>query len=142
MFLIDSNYSVAGLGSFNLFVQLLLDALKFSAAIFSALERYSLSEDKTLMNTVENFTLEQLNLMNESVSEIQVLTACILYWLLVRSCMFSSPRFPLFPFPFNIKLRKKLYFGSRIQRNNIVSGIAVVVKKNIVQAPCVVNTTA
>ncbi|XP_022147009.1 uncharacterized protein LOC111016053 isoform X2 [Momordica charantia] len=55
----------------NLFFQLLLDALKFSAASFSALARYPLFEDKMLMSTVENFTLEQLNLMNESVSEIQ-----------------------------------------------------------------------
>ncbi|XP_022974865.1 uncharacterized protein LOC111473635 isoform X1 [Cucurbita maxima] len=55
----------------NLFFQLLLDAVKFSAAIFSALARYPLSEDKALMNMVENFILEQLNLMNELVSEIQ-----------------------------------------------------------------------
>ncbi|XP_050941973.1 uncharacterized protein LOC103483511 isoform X1 [Cucumis melo] len=55
----------------NLFFQLLLDALKFSAASFSALARCPPSEDKVLMNTVENFTLEQLNLMIESVSEIQ-----------------------------------------------------------------------
>ncbi|KAG7028781.1 hypothetical protein SDJN02_09962, partial [Cucurbita argyrosperma subsp. argyrosperma] len=56
----------------NLFFQvLLLDAVKFSAASFSALARYPLSEEKALMNTVENFILEQLNLMNELVSEIQ-----------------------------------------------------------------------
>lgn len=60
-------------------MQLLLDALKFSAASFSALARYPPSEDKALMNMVENFTLEQLSLMIESVSEIQVLIACILY---------------------------------------------------------------
>ncbi|XP_038877564.1 uncharacterized protein LOC120069810 isoform X2 [Benincasa hispida] len=55
----------------NLFFQLLLDALKFSAASFSALAKCPPSEDKALMNSVENFTLEQLNLMIESVSEIQ-----------------------------------------------------------------------
>lgn len=60
-------------------MQLLLDALKFSAASFSALARYPLFEDKMLMSTVENFTLEQLNLMNESVSEIQVPLACRMY---------------------------------------------------------------
>uniref|UniRef100_A0A5B7BF73 Uncharacterized protein n=1 Tax=Davidia involucrata TaxID=16924 RepID=A0A5B7BF73_DAVIN len=55
----------------NLFFQLLLDLLSYSAASFSALAKYPLAGDKELRIVVEKFTFEQLNLMKDSISEIK-----------------------------------------------------------------------
>ncbi|XP_059632242.1 uncharacterized protein LOC132274900 [Cornus florida] len=55
----------------NLFFQLLLDLLSYSAASFSALARYPLQVDKELMVIVENFIIEQLNLTKDSMLEIK-----------------------------------------------------------------------
>ncbi|XP_059632216.1 uncharacterized protein LOC132274883 [Cornus florida] len=64
----------------NLFFQLLLDLLSYSAASFSALARYPLQVDKELMVIVENFTIEQLNLTKDSILVIKVLNICIYYF--------------------------------------------------------------
>ncbi|XP_034678161.1 uncharacterized protein LOC117908615 isoform X2 [Vitis riparia] len=55
----------------TLFFQLLLDFFSFSAASFSALARYPVSEDKELIVIVERFILEQLNLAKDSISEVK-----------------------------------------------------------------------
>ncbi|CAL5337308.1 unnamed protein product [Camellia sinensis] len=55
----------------NLFFQLLVDLLRYTAASFSALARYPVLDDKELMVTVEKFTFELLNLTNSSISEIK-----------------------------------------------------------------------
>ena len=53
-------------------LQLLLDFFSFSAASFSALARYPVSEDKELIVIVERFILEQLNIAKDSISEVKV----------------------------------------------------------------------
>ncbi|KAL7219973.1 hypothetical protein ACSBR2_012939 [Camellia fascicularis] len=55
----------------NIFFQLLVDLLRYTAASFSALARYPVLDDKELMVTVEKFTFELLNLTNSSISEIK-----------------------------------------------------------------------
>ncbi|XP_057497814.1 LOW QUALITY PROTEIN: uncharacterized protein LOC130782504 [Actinidia eriantha] len=55
----------------NHFFQLLLDLLSYSAACFSVLARYPVSDDKELMIVTEQFTFEQLNLTKVSISEIK-----------------------------------------------------------------------
>ncbi|KAG5512734.1 hypothetical protein RHGRI_038844 [Rhododendron griersonianum] len=55
----------------NLFFQLLLDLLSYSAACFSALARYPISDSKELMDVVEKCTFEQLNLAKISISEVK-----------------------------------------------------------------------
>ncbi|XP_031111665.1 uncharacterized protein LOC116015665 isoform X2 [Ipomoea triloba] len=57
----------------NLFYQLLLDLLGYAASGFSALTRYPISVNKGLMTAVENFILEQLNLIKDCISEIKAL---------------------------------------------------------------------
>ncbi|XP_075664305.1 uncharacterized protein LOC142633929 isoform X1 [Castanea sativa] len=56
---------------YNIFFQLLLDLLSFSAASFSALARYPVSDDKPLMDIVEKYILEQLDVTKDSVSEVK-----------------------------------------------------------------------
>lgn len=53
----------------TLFYQLLLDCFSFSADTFLALTRYPVLDDKDSRGIVENFTLEQLNLTKEAISE-------------------------------------------------------------------------
>jgi len=53
-------------------LQLLLDLLSFSAASFSALARYSVSDDKPSIDIVEKYILEQLDVTKDSVSEVKV----------------------------------------------------------------------
>ncbi|KAK9289292.1 hypothetical protein L1049_017768 [Liquidambar formosana] len=55
----------------SLFFQLLLDLLSFSAASFSALAKYPVPSDRVLMDIVEKFTLEQLNITKDSITEIK-----------------------------------------------------------------------
>ncbi|XP_052188587.1 uncharacterized protein LOC127798968 [Diospyros lotus] len=59
----------------NLFYQLLLDLLRYSAACFSALARYPILDNKELVVIVEKFTVEQLSLTKDSVSEIKRLNS-------------------------------------------------------------------
>lgn len=59
----------------NLFFQMLLDLLRYSAACFSALARYPISDAKELMDIVEKCTFEQLNLAKNSISEIKRMNA-------------------------------------------------------------------
>nr|XP_023881230.1 uncharacterized protein LOC111993632 [Quercus suber] len=56
---------------YNIFFQLLLDLLSFSAASFLALARYPVSDDKPLMDIVEKYILEQLDITKDSVSELK-----------------------------------------------------------------------
>ncbi|KAK0608541.1 hypothetical protein LWI29_032140 [Acer saccharum] len=53
----------------NLFFQLLMDFLSFSAASFLALTRYPVSNNEESMSIVEKFTLEQLNLTKDAISD-------------------------------------------------------------------------
>lgn len=63
-------------------LQLLSEFLNFSAASFSALIRYPVSENKISMTIVEKFILEQLNLTKDAVSESKVIFVHILFkWL-------------------------------------------------------------
>ncbi|TYH01601.1 hypothetical protein ES288_A09G072100v1 [Gossypium darwinii] len=55
----------------SLFYQLLLDFLSFSASSFSSMARYSVVTDKESMEVVEDFILEQLNLIKGTISEIK-----------------------------------------------------------------------
>ncbi|XP_047323561.1 uncharacterized protein LOC124927228 isoform X2 [Impatiens glandulifera] len=55
----------------NAFFQLLLDVLNYSAAGFSALSRYPVSDDNESMASVEKFTYEQLNLTKDSILELK-----------------------------------------------------------------------
>ncbi|PON40374.1 holliday junction resolvase [Parasponia andersonii] len=55
----------------NLFFQLLLDLLSYSAAIYSALARNPVSVDKESMDIREKFIIEQLNLTRDLISEIK-----------------------------------------------------------------------
>ncbi|XP_059447116.1 uncharacterized protein LOC132178652 isoform X2 [Corylus avellana] len=53
------------------FFQLLLDLFSFSAATVLALARYPVSDDKLLIDIVEKYILEQLNLTKDSISEVK-----------------------------------------------------------------------
>ncbi|TYI09357.1 hypothetical protein ES332_A09G067100v1 [Gossypium tomentosum] len=55
----------------SLFYQLLLDFLSFSASSLSSMARYSVVTDKESMEVVEDFILEQLNLIKGTISEIK-----------------------------------------------------------------------
>ncbi|KAJ4968051.1 hypothetical protein NE237_014752 [Protea cynaroides] len=55
----------------NIFFQLVLDLLGFSAACFSALTRSPILGEKVVMHIVEKFVSEQLNLTKASISEIK-----------------------------------------------------------------------
>ncbi|XP_041013996.1 uncharacterized protein LOC121257155 isoform X1 [Juglans microcarpa x Juglans regia] len=55
----------------DIFFQLLLDLLRFSAASFSALATYHVSDDEPLMDSVENYISEQLNLTKNSIAEVK-----------------------------------------------------------------------
>ncbi|XP_042497771.1 uncharacterized protein LOC122076515 isoform X2 [Macadamia integrifolia] len=55
----------------DLFFQLVLDLLGFSAACFSALTRSPILGEKVVMPIVEKFVSEQLNLTKASISEIK-----------------------------------------------------------------------
>ena len=68
-----------------LFLQLFLDLLSFSGAIFSALARYPVCFDKFAVDMVETFFDEELSLIKDSLSEIKVLIYLIV--LLVRFIM-------------------------------------------------------
>ncbi|XP_003591635.3 uncharacterized protein [Medicago truncatula] len=53
----------------SVFYQLLLEILRFSASTFSALLKFTDISNKELMNNVEIFTIEVLNLTKDSISE-------------------------------------------------------------------------
>ncbi|PON66095.1 holliday junction resolvase [Trema orientale] len=55
----------------NLFFQLLLDLLSYSAAIYSALARNPVSVDKVSMDIREKFIIEQLSLTRDLISEMK-----------------------------------------------------------------------
>ncbi|XP_024021684.1 uncharacterized protein LOC21391650 [Morus notabilis] len=52
----------------DLFFEVLLDLLSFSAASYSALARYPISVDKVSMDITEKFIMEQLNITNDAIS--------------------------------------------------------------------------
>ncbi|KAH9650243.1 Holliday junction resolvase [Citrus sinensis] len=54
---------------------LLSDFLIFSAASFTALMRYPISENETSMTIVEKFTLEQLSLTKDAISESKIINS-------------------------------------------------------------------
>ena len=54
-------------------MQLLLEILRFTASTFSALLKFPDFGDKELMNIVETFTIEALNLTKDSISEAKVI---------------------------------------------------------------------
>ncbi|RVW88470.1 hypothetical protein CK203_043899 [Vitis vinifera] len=73
-------------------LQLLLDFFSFSAASFSALARYPVSEDKELIVIVERFILEQLNIAKDSISEVKKLMKLLISYpsIINRRAVFPS----------------------------------------------------
>ncbi|TMW90198.1 hypothetical protein EJD97_016078 [Solanum chilense] len=59
----------------NLFYQLLLDLLGYSASIFAALTRYPTAVDKGLMSIIENFILEELDLIKGCISAVKAISS-------------------------------------------------------------------
>lgn len=54
-------------------MQLLLEILRFSSSTFSALLEFTDFGDKELMDILENFILEALNLTKDSISDAKVI---------------------------------------------------------------------
>ncbi|KAK3187790.1 hypothetical protein Dsin_027351 [Dipteronia sinensis] len=59
----------------NLFFQLLMDFFSYSAASFLALTRYPVSNNEESMSIVEKFTLEQLNLTKDAISDSKAISS-------------------------------------------------------------------
>lgn len=68
-------------------LQLLLDLFNFSAAGVLALARYPVSDDKLLMDSVEKYISEQLNLTKDSISEVKVLNNCTIFLMLIAEIL-------------------------------------------------------
>jgi hypothetical protein len=68
-------------------MQLLLDLFSFSAASVLALARYPVSDDKLLMDIVEKYISEQLNLTKGSISEVKVLNNCTIFLMLIAKIL-------------------------------------------------------
>ncbi|KAL5781506.1 hypothetical protein ACOSP7_006535 [Xanthoceras sorbifolium] len=74
----------------SLFFQLLLDFLSFSAASFSALMRYPVSNNEESTSIVEKFTLEQLTLTKDAISESKTITSAGLDILKVAQAVIDA----------------------------------------------------
>ncbi|XP_055813814.1 uncharacterized protein LOC129883225 [Solanum dulcamara] len=59
----------------NLFYQLLLDLLGYSASIFATLTRYPVAVDRGLMSIIENFILEELNLTKDCILAVKAISS-------------------------------------------------------------------
>lgn len=68
-------------------MQLLLDLFNFSAAGVLALARYPVSDDKLLMDSVEKYISEQLNLTKDSISEVKVLNNCTIFLMIIAEIL-------------------------------------------------------
>lgn len=90
------------------FYQLLLDLLGYSASIFAALTRYPSAVDKGLMSIIENFILEELDLIKGCISAVKVLISDLYCSTCCVSCEYSYSSFsPLlvstsFSYPKNV----------------------------------------